>query len=215
MTYLKENEPHMEASMRLLAQTYLKILMVNLTEDSHIDIKLQDFERTADTGYRTRISEWLREFALTGQVYYADVDQYLRATDLQVLREHFRHSAESVRVRYRRASGGEFRWVQMDLIKAEDYTDENQIVMLYIQDIHDSYIRELEERRELEYYCNTDELTGLGNMYAYHSVCGMIADSMRIHDIGVLFADINGLKWSTTPEGMRRATSISAASAGC
>ncbi len=191
---IKENDMYLKASMQLLEQTYLKILRVNLTEDSHIDIKLRDFEKTESRGYRTKISEWLKEFAVTGQVYYADVDQYLSITDIHKLREHFRHSDEWVRVRYRRASGEEFRWVQMEIIKAADYTDDDQIVMLYIQDIHDSYVRELEERRELEYYCSTDDLTGLGNMYAYHNVCGMIADSIRARDIGVLFADLNGLK---------------------
>ena len=49
----------------------------------------------------------------------------------------------------------EFRWVLMEIVPANDYTHENQTIMLYVQDIQDSYIAQLENQRELEKFANT------------------------------------------------------------
>ncbi len=185
---------YMEDAMRILAETYHKILKINLTTDTHINIKVYQDEQDDSHGYSPKISEWLRNFAISGQVYEKDVEQYLLFTDLQTIGAHFEHSDECIRLRYRRRTNGTFRWVMMELLKASDYTPENQTLMLYIRDIHDSYIHEFEEQKELEYLSRFDTLTGLKNLYSYRSMCDMVASESSPRPIGVLFSDMNGLK---------------------
>ncbi|MCC8101877.1 MAG: GGDEF domain-containing protein [Clostridiales bacterium] len=185
---------YLEDAMRILAETYHKILKINLSTDTHIDIKVYQSEQNENYGYSQKISEWLREFAISGQVYEKDLDAYLRFTNGEAIKAHFKHSDECLRMRYRRWTNGSFRWVSMELLKASDYTEENQTLMLYIQDIHDTYIREFEEQKEMEYLCRIDTLTGLKNLYSYRSMCDMVSREASPRPIGVLFADLNGLK---------------------
>ncbi len=199
-----DREFHLEDAMRILTETYHKILKVNLSDDTHIDIKVYESEQTEDFGYAEKISDWLREFAVSGQVYEKDRDEYLWFTDIEHWREHFAHSDECLRLHYRRLTNGVFRWVTMELLKASDYTPENQTVMLYIQDIHDSYARELETQKELETLCRYDTLTGLKNLYSFRSMCSRISGMMLSQTIGVLFADLNGLKIVNDMQGHDR-----------
>lgn len=198
---MKDNNMLLEDSMRILARTYHKILKVNLTTNEHIDIKTYDSEITVDKGYAAGIFEWMRDFAESGQVHPDDKKQYLMTTSPNNLREHFLHSEEPVRVRYRRLTDGSFRWVMMELIKASDYTDDNQTAMLYIRDIHDSYIQEQEERRLLETYCYQDSLTGLMNQMSYQEECKKCSEREDIQKIGVLYADLNCLKLVNDMQG--------------
>ncbi len=185
---------YLEDAMRILAETYHKILKINLSTDTHIDIKVYESEQNNAYGYSKKISDWLRNFAVSGQAYEKDVDAYLRFTNVNTIRMHFEHSDECLRLRYRRWTNGAFRWVMMEILKASDYRPDNQTLMLYIQDIHDIYIREFEAQKELEYLSRFDTLTGLKKLYSYRSMCNMVASETNPRPTGVLFADLNGLK---------------------
>lgn len=57
------------------------------------------------------------------------------------------------------------------------------------------YIRELEQHvKELELRCRTDSMTGMWNHAAYDEFLDEMEDSQENAAIGVIFADINGLK---------------------
>ncbi|MCC8065553.1 MAG: hypothetical protein LIO94_00390 [Clostridiales bacterium] len=78
----------------------------------------------------------------------------------------------------------------MELIKASDYTDANQTVMLYIRDIHNSRVRELEAQKQLELVAYLDSMTGLKNQLSFQNLCRECADRNAEQMIGVLFADL-------------------------
>lgn len=123
---------------RLLLDAYLKVLCVNLTTDSFEDIKVDNSEVDEEAGYSDKISEWLKGFALTGNVFTEDIQSYLLFTDFDKLNAEFASGKESVSFKYRRRSTDRlFRWVRMTLRKSSDYTDDNRVVMLYIEDVHD------------------------------------------------------------------------------
>ncbi len=191
---MENHDYYLEDAMRILAETYHKILKINLTTDTHINIKVYQSEQDDSHGYAPKISDWLRNFAVSGQVYEKDMDSYLQFTDLHTIGAHFEHSDDCLRLRYRRYTNGSFRWVMMELLKASDYTPDNQTLMLYIQDIHDTYIHEFEAQKELEYLSRFDTLTGLKNLYSYRSMCDMVATEPAPRPIGVMFSDLNGLK---------------------
>ncbi|MCQ2103136.1 MAG: GGDEF domain-containing protein [Fibrobacter sp.] len=177
-----------------LAQTYYKVLKVNLTDDTYEVAKLLhsevEHEKTLDV---KSISLWLMTFADQGNVYEADENIYRTRLTLESLRNFFKEN-DRFRLRYRRKTDGVFRWVFMEILKAEDYTDKNQSVWLFVQDIHDSYVHEMEVQRELEHFCKYDTLTGLNNFYSYQTLCRNYAAEHDCESIGVIFADLNGLK---------------------
>lgn len=68
-------------------------------------------------------------------------------------------------------------------------------IMLYIKDIHDDYISEIQRQKELEYYCNYDTLTGIGNRFYYNNFCNKYNSREEKLPIGIIFSDLNGLKY--------------------
>ena len=191
----------LEDSLQLLANNYHKILRINLTEDSHTELKMYAAEKNIEKGYSEKISVWLKQFALTGQVDPKDCDMYLKFTDIDSIKSHFAQSDERMRFRYRRKINDEFKWVVMEIMKSSEYSDDNQIVILYIQDVHDSYVKELEHNKELEFYCNYDTMTGLANFYSYRSFCNAFDSSLCEKPVGVMFGDLNRLKYVNDMEG--------------
>ena len=191
----------LEDSLQLLANNYHKILRINLTEDTHTELKMYADEKNIQKGYSEKISVWLKQFALTGQVDPKDCDMYLKFTDIENIKSHFEQSDERMRFRYRRKTNDEFKWVVMEIMKSSEYEKDNQIVILYIQDVHDSYVKELEHNKELEFYCNYDTMTGLANFYSYRSFCNSFAASLVEKPVGVMFGDLNRLKYVNDTEG--------------
>jgi len=189
-----DDDHHMlEDSLRMLSSVFHKILKINLTEDSYVIIKGYEDEMNQKQGFDEKISAWLRQFALCGNVHEEDRQAFLKFADMDTMREHFRNSNEYMRIRYRRKTEGSFRWVTMELVPSIEYSDDNQVVMLYIRDIQDEYVSELHYQKELEYYCNTDIMTGLWNRYYYNRYAQHLA-RRNISCLGIVFADLNGLK---------------------
>lgn len=189
-----DDDHHMlEDSLRMLSSVFHKILKINLTEDNYVIIKGYDDELNSKQGFDEKISAWLRQFALCGNVHEEDRKAFLKFSDMDFLREHFKKSSEYLRLRYRRKTDGSFRWVTMELVPSIEYSDDNQVIMLYIRDIQDEYVSELHYQKELEYYCNTDIMTGLWNRYYYNRYVEHLS-RRNVKSVGVVFADLNGLK---------------------
>lgn len=189
-----DDDHHMlEDSLRILSTIFHKILKINLTEDSFVIVKGYEGELNAQKGFDQKISAWMRQFALSGNVHEEDRQTYLKFVDIDLLRDHFRHSKEYMRCRYRRVTGGTYRWVSMELVPSIEYSDDNQVLMLYIRDIQDEYVSELHYQKELEYQCNVDIMTGLWNRYYYNKYIQHL-ERRNVSSIGMIFADLNGLK---------------------
>ena len=82
----------------------------------------------------------------------------------------------------------------MELIPSIEYSEDNQVIMFYIRDIDDIYVSELHYQKKLEYYCNTDIMTGLWNRYYYNNYCVSHFSQENPVPVGIIFADLNGLK---------------------
>ncbi len=185
----------MEDAMGMLSAIFCKILRINLTEDTYEPIKVSGEEMEADQGFSPQISRWLRRFAECGNVHPEDREAYLSFIEQGHMSDHFRKSRKAMRCRYRRRTGNSFRWVTMMLLPSVEYSDTDQIVMLYVQDIHDSYVAKLQHQKELEYYCNYDTLTGLRNRYCYDTMCAAYRNGEKRFPVALAFADLNRLKY--------------------
>ncbi|MCR5607012.1 MAG: GGDEF domain-containing protein [Treponema sp.] len=183
-----------------LMGTFYKILKINLTKDSFSIIKNKENETQLKAIPKdNKLSEWFINFANKGFIYEADIDIYKAKTNIEYLRRFFKeknnsNKKETFRLRYRRKSDTSYEWVTMEIIPAENYSDENQLCILFIQDINDSYIHELETQRQLEHFCNFDTLTGLNNFYSYRQACIKYSQNNITDSIGIIFSDLNGLK---------------------
>lgn len=118
-----------------LERVYHRILKVNLTTGTHQDIKMYASENVEEFGYSEDIGKWLHDFAKAGMVHPEDMEQYLNYTDMEFLRDYFRDSEHQLLLRYRRKIHGKYRRVIMFMMKSDEYTDDQQIVLLYIQDV--------------------------------------------------------------------------------
>lgn len=176
----------------VIARTYHKILRVNLTDDTYETIKVRSDEMEQVSEVKC-FSKWITNFADRGCVYEGDVNIYRTKLQLDSLRRHFNEN-DRFRLRYRRKTDGVYRWVFMEILPDKDFTKECQKVWLYVQDIHDSYVHEMEVQRELEHFCKFDTLTGLNNYYSYQTLCRSFAANDNKSSVAVIFADLNGLK---------------------
>lgn len=120
---------------KALCESYTKILRINLTDDSYKIVNMDVAEQTADMGFADKISDWLHSFGKSGHVHSEDLDEYLKLTDLNFMREYFKSNKTSLFIFYRRKLGSDFKKVMMEIIPASDYTNENQSMYLYVKNI--------------------------------------------------------------------------------
>lgn len=123
------------AANTALCNLYTKILKINITEDTYTIVNMDASERTAEKGFADTISAWLTGFGKSGQVHEADLNEYLKKTDLGYLRDYFKHGKTSISIQYRRKYGDVFKQVAMDMIPADDYSADNQTLFLYVKNI--------------------------------------------------------------------------------
>lgn len=188
-------------ALQIIAGTYFKILKVNLTKDTFSYIKKDHNEFFQDFKETKKFSSVISQFASTGIVHPDDVGIFEAETNITFIRNYLKNNEENFRLKYRRKNKDEYRWVLLEMLKAEEYADDNQVTILYIKDIHDSYIKELENQREMEILCNRDMLTGLNNFYAYKKISLLFSQYEIKNSVGVIFADLNGLKIVNDMEG--------------
>lgn len=181
-------------AMDALIKTFHKILKINLTNDTYEIIKFYCVENDETKGFAPTISAWMKSFADSGQVHKDDLDAYLHVMNVDYLKKAFISKKSKITLRYRRLTNNEYRWVLLEIVPALDYSDTNQTLMLYVQDIQDSYVAQLENQRELEKFANTDLLTGLYSLHYYKKDVRTIALEMNVKSVGLIFADLNGLK---------------------
>lgn len=124
-----------QEAFNALCESYTKILKVNLTEDTYHIIQMDIDEREINKGFSDSISEWLCGFANSGLVHPDDKDVFFDTIRLDGLRDYFKGGKASFGIQYRRKIGNDFKKVLMEMIPAKEYTEQNQIVYLYVKNI--------------------------------------------------------------------------------
>ena len=132
-------------TLGMLSDFYYVILKVNLTTDSYLILKdgFDDQKKYFDS--LTSFSARLRGFADMDCIYEDDKKEYLEFCNIKRLRKAFAGGNRKEMIRYRRKVKDEFKWVSLTMICSEEYEDDNQIVMLYVRDINDDYLKQLDE----------------------------------------------------------------------
>ncbi|MCR2047340.1 ATP-binding protein [Acetatifactor muris] len=131
--------PHIDE----VSHVYRKILRVNLSRNSYDFVKpgAEDWaaDREADT-----FSGWLRQFTENGIIHPDDADRFLSFTHLEYLKGALRTGRKTLTCSYRRSSPNGFRWNLMEVVPDSGYTDQEQIVLIYMKDVQDLLKESLE-----------------------------------------------------------------------
>lgn len=187
------NTTTMADALSTLSTIYYKILKVNLTNDTFQIIKTSQEEWSIFASHLEKISEWWRQFGERGYVYDDDIDAYNKFTDINRLRQFFHENSNGAQSgRYRRRIDDSWRWVQLDLIPSIEYTDDSQILILYVRDIHDEYLKEKRNREALLDKYHRDALTRLYNRHKYNEDIEEMSKSGIPH-LTACYIDVNGL----------------------
>lgn len=123
------------AANTALCNLYTKILKMNITDDTYSIVNMDVSEQTPEKGFASTISAWLTGFGKSGYVHEDDLQGYLAKTDIEYLRQYFKAGKTSISIQYRRKYADGFKQVAMDMILADDYSDENQTLFLYVKNI--------------------------------------------------------------------------------
>lgn len=185
---------------RLLVEAYVKVLRVNLTTDTYEEIKVNDNERNVEQGYDPTISGWLRHFAETGNVHADDCGRYNVFTRLESLQRAFAVlGKQEISILYRRRTeSGDYHWVRMTFQRSYDYTDDNQLVMLYVDDVNDviDLSQELAEQQQIRHalvhmyfvalYVNMDDNT-YKRLHVAKEIERRVPEKGSMYDVMALF----------------------------
>lgn len=123
------------AAHKALCDFYTKILKINITDDTYSIVNMDISEQTKEKGFADSISGWLRSFGESGQVHPEDLEEYLKYTDIEYMREYFAGNKTSLSIFYRRKYDEAFKQVMMEIIPADDYSNANQSLFLYVNNI--------------------------------------------------------------------------------
>lgn len=132
--------PHQESA----SYSYHKIVKGNLTLDTYEVVKLPKEERGEPAYQAATMSAWLNMLADSGNIHSEDIEKFRAFVQPDLLKEELRAGKDLLVCNYRRKSGGEYRWNTLEIIPDSSYSDENQMVMIYVKDVHDIYKEGLE-----------------------------------------------------------------------
>lgn len=173
-------------SLKFLSHIYYKIVKINLTTEIYEGLKDGSAEGDGRGACVDYASAWLKSFVESGQIFHDDVEKYLMFVDIQHLREAFRNGSGYICCHYRTKIDGEFRWVSMELVPSDEYAPENEVVYMYIKNIHEEFEPDIEER---------DFVTGGLNRRGYLRQCRRYLDGVENpRELAVLVFNIKGFK---------------------
>lgn len=190
-----------EDALQMLERSFCHVAKVNLTEDQFDNIQCDDDEtKFLGFHYTTAIHRMVDE----GFIVLEDVEKFSQTMNVEHLREHFHQSKEGVFLSVQRKIHGEYRWVSLEIFPSRDYLEENQIVIIFVRDIHEQQQRYLDRQRQMEYFAYVDSLSGCANRAGYNQLCENYTQQMAPHTVGVIFSDINGLKYVNDTYGHKK-----------
>lgn len=178
--------------MRVLEKSYLNVMRIDLTEDAYEDI-LTDAQ---DMGYMGKyFSSGVRKFVEKGGILEEDAELFLHSMNIDTLSGKLDQGSECIYYTFRRLVGETYHWVSYEIIPTSEYSEEHKIALMYIRDINDMQNEILAQQKLLRHYAYIDALTGLINRTGYNELCEEYLRHVTKHSVGVIFADLNSLKY--------------------
>ena len=175
-----------------ISSLYDKLIRINLTNNTYEPVIVDADEQERLVGGVINMYEWWADYSRDGNIAEEDMGEFKTLTKTGSLQKRFAEDPTPVSFRYRRKVGDEYRWVQLQIAPSVEYSEENQIMLLSLKDVHEEYTEEIRKRQELIDNMHTDALTGLFNRLKFNAD---IDDLMKNNDEAFicLYVDVNGL----------------------
>ena len=136
--------------------------------------------------------EWWAGYSKNGNIAAEDMGAFSTLTKTGSLQKRFAEDPTPINIRYRRKVGDEFRWVHLQISPSVEYSEENQIMLLSLKDVHEEYTAEIRRRQELIDNMNRDALTNLFNRLKFNEDMDKLEKSGSA-TFTCLYIDVNGL----------------------
>lgn len=121
-------------AMRILSQSYIKILKINLSKDAFSVIQILDDETDSVKNFDGIASKWFLSFANSDFIDKRDRKEFLDKTNFEFMKNYFSDEKRNLLIHYKRKIHGKFKNVQMEIIKSPEYCEQNEIVYLFVHE---------------------------------------------------------------------------------
>lgn len=185
-------------SMRFVKDRYLKIIKVNFTDETFVPVLLADDTKSCPKLKELKtISQWFDCFVNCCTIHPDDVEKFRTFASAEKIKDWIKNSDDPIYCSYRRKFGNDdkYRYVAVSVIRDKEYSENHETAYLFVKNIHELYQQEYDAI--IEEIGTIDKQTGLLNRTAYerdiHKYAGV--------NVGVVFIDINGLKYTNDTKG--------------
>ena len=175
-----------------ISTLYDKLLRINLSNNTYEPVIIDADEQERLVGGVINMYEWWAGYSKDGNIAKEDMGAFDTLTKTGSLQKRFAEDPTPVNFRYRRKINDEFRWAQLELAPSVEYSEENQVMLLSLRDVHEEYTAQLRSRQELLDTMNRDVLTKLYNRLKFSADIENIGKS-NSQIFTCLYIDVNGL----------------------
>ena len=175
-----------------ISSLYDKLLRINLSNNTYEPVIVDADEREQLAGGVINMYEWWAGYSQGGNIASEDMGAFSTLTKTGSLQKRFAEDPTPVNFRYRRKINGEFRWAQLEIAPSIEYSEDNQIMLLSLRDVHEEYTAQLNSRQELVNTMNRDALTNLFNRLKFNADIDDLKNSSG-QAFTCLYIDVNGL----------------------
>ena len=175
-----------------ISSLYDKLIRINLSNNTYAPVIVDADEKDQLVGGVINMYEWWAGYSKDGNIATEDMGAFGTLIKTGSLQKRFAEDPTPVNFRYRRKIGDEFRWVQLQIAPSVEYSEENQIMLLSLKDVHEEYTAEMRNRQELIDNMSRDALTNLFNRLKFNADI----ENLKKSDDSVftcLYIDVNGL----------------------
>ena len=175
-----------------ISSLYDKLIRINLSNNTFEPVIVDADDQERLVGGVINMYEWWAGYSQNGNIASEDMGAFSTLTKTGSLQKRFAEDPTPVNFRYRRKINDEFRWVQLQIAPSVEYSEENQIMLLSLKDIHEEYTEQMRNRQELIDNMNRDALTNLFNRLKFNADVDELAKATK-GTFTCLYVDVNGL----------------------
>ncbi|MCH5164557.1 MAG: GGDEF domain-containing protein [Clostridiales bacterium] len=175
-----------------ISSLYDKLIRINLSNNTFEPVLVDADEQERLAGGVINMYEWWAGYSKNGNIAPEDMGAFSMLTKAGSLQKHFAHDHTPISFRYRRKVNDEFRWVQLEIAPSVEYSENNQVMLLSLKDVHKEYTDQLRRHQELVDSMHHDALTNLYNRFKYNEDIEAYAKSSDPL-FTCMYIDVNGL----------------------
>ena len=175
-----------------ISSLYDKLIRINLSNNTFEPVVVDADDQERLVGGVINMYEWWAGYSKDGNIASEDMGAFSTLTRTGSLQKRFAEDPTPISFRYRRKVGDEFRWMQLEIAPSVEYSEDNQIMLLSLTDVHEEYTAQMRSRQELIDSMSRDALTSLFNRLKFNADLEKLGKNIG-QPFTCLYVDANGL----------------------